>query len=67
MGAQNIAEGILRGISDYKEKQTEILKQIRTYSPIGKIKTTIEEPMESEEKLLKEMLDELKEIRKKIK
>jgi len=67
MGAQNVAEGILRGLSDYKEKQTEILKQIRTYSSTGKIKTTTEEPMESEEKLLKEMLYELKEIRKKIK
>jgi membrane protein YdbS with pleckstrin-like domain len=66
MGAQNIAEGILRGVSDYKEKQAEILKRIREYSPRGEIKTTLEEPIESEEKLLKEMLTELREIRKKI-
>jgi len=66
MGAQNVAEGVLRGLSDYKEKQTEILKRVREYSPKGEIKTTVEVPLKSEEKLLKEMLNELKEIRKKI-
>ena len=67
MGAQNVAEGVLRGLFDYKEKQTEILKRVREYSPKGEIKTKVEEPMKSEEKLLKEMLHELKEIRNKIK
>lgn len=67
MGAQNVAEGVLYGLSDYKEKQTEILKRVREYSPKGKIETKLEEPAESKEKLLKEVLSELKEIRKKIK
>jgi len=67
MGAQNVAEGVLRGLFDYKEKQTEILKRVREYSPKGEIKTKVEEPMKSEEKLLKEMIHELKEIRNKIK
>jgi len=66
MGAQNVAEGVLSGLSDYKEKQTEILKRVREYSPKGKMVTTVEEPAESEKKLLKEMLNELREIRKKI-
>ena len=67
MGAQNVAEGVLRGLFDYKEKQTEILKRVREYSPKGEIKTKAEEPTKLEEKLLKEMLHELKEIRNKIK
>jgi len=67
MGAQNVAEGVLRGLSDYKEKQTEILKRVREYSPKGEIATRAKEPITTEENLLKEMLNELKEIRKKIK
>jgi len=67
MGAQNVAEGVLHGLSDYKEKQTEILKRVREYSPKGEIKTRVEPPLKSGEELLKAMLNELREIRKKIK
>jgi len=67
MGAQNVAEGVLRGLFDYKEKQTEVLNRIRSYSPKREITTRAKEPTTTEENLLKEMLNELKEIRNKIK
>ena len=67
MGAQNVAEGVLRGLFDYKEKQTEVLNRIRSYSPKREIATRAKEPITTEEKLLKEMINELREIRKKIK
>lgn len=67
MGAQSTAEGVLRGLFDYKDKQTELLERIREYSPRSEAPSKAEMYPKSENKLLNEMLKELKEIRKRIK
>jgi len=57
-------EGVLGGLLDYESLYTELRTKIRSLHPVSDTVTTVGTPRPSQDFLLQEILNELKEVRK---
>lgn len=60
-------EGVLGGLLDYESLYTELKTKIRSLHPVSDSVTAVSSPRASQDFLLQEILQELKEIRKNLK